>query len=85
MNVIEYVLSLAATLDPDLLLDVESKFGRDWQDQVGGCKCKKAKSASDKYTVKELRKLAREHKIKGRSKLRKEQQLIDALTAAGVL
>lgn len=43
-----------------------------------------ADDPADRFTVKELRKMATEHKIPGRSKL-DEQGLIDALTAAGAL
>ena len=81
MSVVEYVLSLVATLDPDLLLDVESKFGADWQKQVECCKCG---GIEDKYTVKQLRKLATKHKVKGRSKLRTKKMLVDALLKAEV-
>lgn len=38
----------------------------------------------DDYTVGELKKLATEHKIDGRSKLTRQDDLIDALLAAGV-
>lgn len=37
-----------------------------------------------KYTVEQLKKLAAQHKIKDRSKLKTEDQLIEALLIAGV-
>ena len=39
---------------------------------------------TEKYTAKELKDLARKYKIKGRSKLKNEDQLIKALLNAGV-
>lgn len=41
-------------------------------------------SIKDKYTLKELKKLATENKIKGRGKLKTEDELIKALIDVGV-
>jgi len=80
-KLLEAVMDIASKLDPDIDLGLGSEFGDDWQKQLNK---ELGTDTSSKYTVKQLKDLVRKYKIKGRSKLKNEDQLIKALLNAGV-